>query len=223
MPVAALDPITTTSRSGTGTTAATSALGKDDFLKLLMAQLGAQDPLSPMNNQEFVAQLAQFASVEALQAQSQRLDALLVASAGGNQLQTANLVGKEATWKLDTLDWKGGAKPLEVGANLSAPAANVIFQLKDSTGKVVRTQTVHDAAAGPVNVSWPDGDTLPVGKYTVSVVASDVSGKNIPVASVMRSLITGVSFENGFAELMLANGTKLRLSDVMQVNLPAVA
>lgn len=222
MPVSAADSVTTTSHSGTGTAAATSVLGKDDFLKLLMAQLGAQDPLSPMDNQEFVAQLAQFASVEAQQAQSQRLDALLVAQAGGNQLQTANLVGKEAAWKLDTLEWKGGTDTLALSAQLSAPAANVIFQLKDAAGNVVRTQTVTGASAGRVDVSWPDGASLPPGKYTVSVVASDVSGKNIHVDPLKRALITGVSFESGFAELMLADGTKLKLSDVMQVNLPAV-
>lgn len=206
--------------SSTGTARATSALGKDDFLKLLMAQLGAQDPLSPMDNQQFVAQLAQFSSVEALQAESQRLDALLVAQNGNNQLQAANLVGREATYQSGTVAWPGGGGTMHLSTNLTAPAATVTFEVKDASGAVVHTETRTGCAAGAVDGSFDVSGGLAAGTYTVSVVAADADGHNIPVQPVSRSLIRGVSFESGFAELLLADGTRLKLADVLQVNLP---
>ncbi len=86
--------------TGTGSTAPISRndLGKDDFLRLLTAQLANQDPLQPTDNQAFIAQLAQFSSLEQLQGVSSRLDTLLVAQTSGNQLTAASLVGKTVSW-----------------------------------------------------------------------------------------------------------------------------
>jgi flagellar basal-body rod modification protein FlgD len=69
-----------------------SQLGKQDFLKLLIAQLRNQDPMKPMEDKEFIAQLAQFSSLEALQSMDQRLQAL----SGAQALeQAAALIGKQ--------------------------------------------------------------------------------------------------------------------------------
>ncbi len=76
-----------------------SALGKDDFLKLLTAQLAHQDPLQPVDNQAFIAQLAQFSSLEQLQGVSSRLDDLLRSATSSNQLDAASLVGKTITYR----------------------------------------------------------------------------------------------------------------------------
>src|SRR5262245_61991177 len=79
-------------------------LGKNDFLKLLMAQLSHQDPMSPMDSEAFVAQLAQFASVEQLQGANSRLDGLLVSSAAAQQLSAVSLVGREVTYRSGALE-----------------------------------------------------------------------------------------------------------------------
>ncbi len=82
-------------------TAATQALGKDDFLKLLTAQLSNQDPLQPVDNQAFIAQLSQFSSLEQLQGVSARLDTLILATSSETQLGTASLVGKTISYHGD--------------------------------------------------------------------------------------------------------------------------
>jgi flagellar basal-body rod modification protein FlgD len=78
---------------------AAAGLGKDDFMKLLIAQLQNQDPMKPMEDKEFIAQLATFSSLEATQKVNEQLDDLL-----GSQslVQAATLIGKQATAKLTT-------------------------------------------------------------------------------------------------------------------------
>jgi len=88
------------------TSAATKELGKDQFLKILITQLQNQDPMQPMEDKEFIAQMAQFSSVEQLVNISSKLEAL------GKSLGTvSSMIGKEISWissakKNDDLSWK---------------------------------------------------------------------------------------------------------------------
>jgi len=74
-------------------------MGKDDFMQLLVAQLKNQDPMKPMDDKEFVTQLAQFSSLEASQKMTETIEAL-----NGSEMivQAATLIGKTATAKLTT-------------------------------------------------------------------------------------------------------------------------
>src|SRR5689334_22506516 len=112
-------------------------LGKDELLKLLTAQLANQDPLQPVDNQAFIAQLAQFSSVEQLQAVSSRLDTLLLATASANQMNTASLVGKDVSFKADGVDVAaGGPSSLQVKVSSRATVTAVV---QDASGRTVRT------------------------------------------------------------------------------------
>jgi flagellar basal-body rod modification protein FlgD len=76
--------------SATGAVGATS-LGIQDFLRIFTAQLNNQDPLKPMDNQEFIAQLAQFTALEQTQEMNQKLDSLLSIQAA---TQSIGLIGR---------------------------------------------------------------------------------------------------------------------------------
>src|SRR5437762_11024181 len=91
------NPPTTADRIGS------DKLGKDEFLKLLMAQLANQDPTAPTDNQAFVAQLAQFAGLEAAQGTNSRLDTLLMAEASSNQTAAVSFIGKNVDYRTDGL------------------------------------------------------------------------------------------------------------------------
>jgi flagellar basal-body rod modification protein FlgD len=90
---------TGTGSSSTSTTGAAAGMGKDDFMQLLVAQLKNQDPMKPMDDKEFVTQLAQFSSLEASQKMTETIEAL---SASEMIVQAATLIGKQATAKLET-------------------------------------------------------------------------------------------------------------------------
>jgi len=76
-----------------------ASLGQDDFLKILLTQLSFQDPLKPMDNQEFIAQMAQFSSLEQTRQLNERVDSLLQIQA---TTQTIGLVGRTVEVRSET-------------------------------------------------------------------------------------------------------------------------
>lgn len=87
MSTTAINGYSQTTQTNT-TSKANDALGKDDFLKMLVTQLRYQDPLQPMEDKEFIAQMAQFSSLE----QMQNMNTAMITT------QATNLIGKEIHW-----------------------------------------------------------------------------------------------------------------------------
>jgi flagellar basal-body rod modification protein FlgD len=200
-----------------------NTLGKDDFLKLMMAQLQNQDPTAPMDNQAFVAQLAQFSNLEQLQGVNTRLDSLTVGQAGANQQAAANLVGKDVSYKSSSVAWTQGTSGAAIGAQLTSQATTVTATIKDPSGAVVRTLRYGAEPAGNFSATWDGlddhGNVLPSGTYTLSVAAADGSGKAITTTAQGSGRVTGVSFATGSAQLVV-NGQFVPLSDVIEVDQP---
>lgn len=201
------------------------ALGKNEFLKLLTTQLANQDPLSPTDNQAFIAQLAQFAAVEQAEATNSRLDSLIVAQAASNQTSVANLVGKDIIYKTDTVVVSTGTAA-SIQGELAADAKQVNAIITDSNGKVVRTLTLHDVKAGTVDFAWDgldgNGGQVAAGTYKVKLTAADAHDKSVTFESRGRARATGVTFKAGYPELIL-NGVRVKLSDIIQIDEPAAA
>lgn len=203
--------------------APSSDLGKDEFLKLLTTQMQYQDPLSPMDSQAFVAQLAQFSSVEQLQALGEKLDTLLLAQASSNQMNTAALVGKEALFHADTIGLTEGA-PSEFAVTLSGASDETAVIIADANGRVVRTMQLGARGAGTFEVSWDGldsaGGSLPAGEYILTVAGTRSDGTAVQAEASVRATITGVAFENGVPELVVA-GRRVKLSDVVEIGTPS--
>ena len=196
-----------------------SALGKDAFMRLLMAQLGNQNPLEPQDNSAYVAQLATFSQVEALDSMSKRMEQLLLAQASANQTQSASLIGRDVKFRTDQVTL-GAEASVPMQATLKAPAKNVTWQVLDENGKVVRTIRETDKMAGDMTCDWDgkgdDGKRLPPGRYKIRVTADDGNGKNVETLTQTTGHVDGVTFENGYAELIV--GTRhIPMSAVLQL------
>lgn len=209
-----------TETSASGTAGATSALGKDSFMKLLLAQLGNQDPTQPMDSHAFVAQLAQFSMVEQMQTQTSSLETLIVAQAAGNQIQAASLVGKEVLYKSDKIHLDG-VSGTSIRGELKGDANSITAVIKDSSGKVVRTLTSGAQSKGATSLEWDglddQGNPLPAGDYTVGLSAATKTGDSVAIDPRGNALVTGISFENGFPELLLGS-LRIQMSDVVQIH-----
>lgn len=194
-------------------------LGKNEFVKLLIAQLRNQDPTSPTDSQAFVAQLAQFASVEQLQGMGDKLDGILLAQASANQTAIASLVGREILYRTTSVGLKAEG-PATLHGELSRKAQSVTVTISDSDGKVVRTVHLGAHEAGAFEYGWDGlddkGMRLPPGDYEVRLAAADENGNNVPMQSRSRAIATGVSFENGYPELIVA-GKRIKLSDIVEI------
>lgn len=195
-------------------------LGKDEFMKILMAQLSNQDPTAPADSQAFVAQLAQFSSLELQQNTNSSLDSLLLAQTAGNQTSAVALVGKDVFYKGSSVALQKG-QPATVLADVSAPASQMTVTLSDSTGKTVRTLRLGTQNAGRVSIPWDGkddtGTLLPAGDYSAQITAAASDGTSIPVTQTLRGRVTGISFSNGVAQLLLGS-QRVNMSDVLEVS-----
>ena len=198
-----------------------SAMGKDDFLKLLVAQLKNQDPLAPQDNSQFVAQLAQFSSLEAAMGTNTRLDAITGQNQGLANTQVVSLVGKTATVKGSLVTATGSGTPVPVGFTLSAASDSTTVSIQNASGKVIRTIPIGAHNPGLVNISWDGkddhGNVMPAGTYAVSVQAKTKDGGAISVAQETTGLVKSVAFDKGYPVLTLANGLQVPVSDLLKV------
>lgn len=222
---------TSTSASSAASAASTvadaagkSTLGKDDFLKLMIAQLQNQDPLNPMDNQAFVAQLAQFSNLEQLQQVNSGINSLSIGQAGANQQAATNLVGRDITFKSDQVGWKQGDPGTAIGAQLAANADSVTATITDSNGRVIRTLRYGPQMSGTFSATWDGaddaGNVQPTGNYTIKFTAADPQKNPVTATAQGSGHVSGVSFANGVAELVLGNGIHVALPNVIEVDQP---
>jgi flagellar basal-body rod modification protein FlgD len=197
-----------------------SALGKDEFLKLLTTQLQYQDPTQPMSNTEMVAQLAQFSALEQMTNVNTNLTTMI--SGQGTSLETtaASMVGKTAVFSGEDVNLTQGSTAT-VSATLASAASNVTVVFKNSDGNTVRTIGEGACASGANTFTWDglddNGSELATGTYTVTVSATDSSGSSITVTQKTSATITGVVFNNGTPEF-IAGGSTLQLSDISEID-----
>ena len=191
----AIQAVNQTATQGVGGVIGKS-MGRDDFLKLLIAQLQNQDPLKPLDNQEFAAQLATFNSLDQLIGINQKLDSLAQQQQLVGQLGAASLIGKEIVADGNQVSLAAG-QPAAVSYAVEAAAARVSLTISDGSGKIVRTIDVGNVGAGEQSVVWDGkdaaGKSLPAGVYSVAVSAFDVAGNKIATSTRTHGVVTGVA------------------------------
>ncbi len=187
-----------------------STLGKDDFLKLMVAQLRNQDPLNPVASADFVAQTAQFTSLEELQNINTTLTSLASEMGGYSHVTSASaLLGKTVSYNGSSvaLDGNSGAS---LGYTLPAAAKTVLVQVVDSSGNAVRTLKIGEQGAGAHQVQFDgkadDGTKLPAGSYTYQVAALDSAGNVLSGPYTGMGSVAGIRNDGG--TLVLQVGTQ---------------
>lgn len=197
-----------------------SAMDKQAFLKLLVAQIQHQDPLSPMQGTEFVTQLSQFAIVEQGLAQTSRLDDLSAQLGGIANNDATSLVGKRVTVRGKSMAFDG-LTATSSAVTLGDAATKVTADILDSNGKVVRTIALGARPAGAMPVTWDGktsaGEPAPKGNYTLKINATKADGTAVTATQDVSGLVTKISFDKGYPELTLDNGTTTPISDLVGV------
>jgi flagellar basal-body rod modification protein FlgD len=195
-------------------------ISRDDFMRLLIAQLQNQDPLSPMDNQEFAVQLATFNSLEQLVSVNEKLESITGEQSLASRVSSATFIGKEVSAKSDKVNL-GQAGDAALHYELGSNAAKVTIKVLDDAGNVVRQLDAGNQNAGRQRVIW-DGSTdlgrrSPAGVYRFEVVAVDNAGKTLPLTKQVRGIVTGVDL--GAAEPMLEVGElRVPVSSVLSIH-----
>jgi flagellar basal-body rod modification protein FlgD len=187
---------TTTAPPAAPTATGPKSLGKDDFLKLLVTQLRHQDPLNPLDQNQFLAQTAQFTSLEHLQNISRGLEDLRAVSGTSGLAQSASVIGRTARIGRGDVDYDGQhavALPFTVDGDASA----VIVEVLDQGGAVLRQMTT-TGEGGARAVTWDgrdgSGSALTAGRYAYRVSTPDGSAGRVAVS---EGKITALSLDDG--------------------------
>lgn len=191
--VDAVSSSTASSKINSGT--ATLASNFETFLALLTTQLKNQDPLSPMDSNEFTAQLTQMTGVEQQLLTNSLLNSLLQAQIGDGLTQAAAYIGKEATAIWSTTRFEDGAAKWSY--ELGDGATNVTLQVVNAAGQTMWSGPAPDKAGGLHDFTW-DGKTTGGGKvddggvYSLKVFAKNGAGDDVDSQVLIRGRVTSV-------------------------------
>jgi flagellar basal-body rod modification protein FlgD len=210
---------TSTAASGAATSRASIANNFDTFLLLLTTQLKNQNPLDPLDTNQFTQQLVQFAGVEQQIRSNESLEALVNLNKT-SQLSTAmNYVGATVTAEGATSALKSGVATWYVTAPRPASAT---INVSDASGNVVFT---HDTTleAGTNGFSWDgkmtNGQTAPEGQYTIRINAKDASGQGVKISTQFSGVVDAVDL-SGSEPLLMVGTALLSLDKVKAVQKP---
>ncbi len=207
----------TTAVSGTDLTS--EEVTREDFLTLLIAQIQNQDPLNPMENQEFVAELATFSSLEQQTNQTELLEQILAAQNGTSTSQALSLIGQDVVAAVDTFNYQSGDTPTFLFQATSTGEA--VVNITSSSGTVVRTETLQINNTGNHVYEFDGlgeyGNELAPGEYTISIGSPiNEDGETEDYDVYLTGQVSEVQFQEGLPVLMVGNQT-VYLSDVKSV------
>jgi len=195
-------------------------LGQGEFLELMMAQLKHQDPFKPMENGEFLGQMAQFSTVSGIDKMQAALEELSSGYMSSQTLEATKLVGQEVLVESNQITLNS-ENEVSGRFTLETASGDVKLDVTDSTGKVVRHIDLGEHAAGRNDFSWDaldnKGKRVPPGDYTIGISASD--GEEYVAASVlMPRIVDSVEFSTGgSAVLNTTDGNSLTLDEIRAV------
>ena len=166
--------------------ARTSTLGQEDFLKLLMTQLQNQDPMEPMDNGEFMGQMAQFSTVQGVTEMGESIDGLVSIYQGQQMSANASMIGKKALVNGNWAQLEGGK--LAGAIDLTTAANDLRVDVKSESGELMASIGLGSKMAGTQEFSWDgikhDGTTAPEGNYYLSASAIRDGQATVPAMQV---------------------------------------
>ena len=176
------------------TSGATLAGNFQSFLTLLTTQLKNQNPLDPLDTNQFTQQLVEFAGVEQQLKTNDELTSLVSLQQTVQSTQALNFVGKTAVVSGDTAALSNSSASWE----LNVPSnSNVTVNISNSSGQTVFTQTFSSVTAGnnqpfTWNGKGTDGTQWPDGQYKLTATGTDSSGNSVGITSEVVGVVSSV-------------------------------
>lgn len=194
-----------------------SSLDKDAFMQLLVTQLQNQDPTSPMDDKEFISQMAQFSSLEQMQNVAKSIDSLSEIAKQSQLIQYNSFIGKDVTWHeaSDKKDEKG---------NAIINTGNGIVSKIAFSGDSVKITLEDGKTLEPANISEVNGSNTNSNSYSNSLVeASLLIGKNVAYKSETETETTASvksvkKSSDGNILFVLSNGKEVKADQLSSIS-----
>jgi flagellar basal-body rod modification protein FlgD len=207
-----------------------SVLDKDSFLLLLVTQFKYQDPLNPMDDKEFISQMAQFSSLEQLMNLNTGMGGLTTATNNQQMINATSYIGKQVTVSGNSIGkvTDAATESATITRFRYAPQDTVAagtITVYDQSNNIVYSEVVTSKSAGTTyEFNWNGknnaGQTAPDGVYTVGLSLLNAKGEAVISDQVVDAAVTGVVNNEGTVYLGLEGGQLMPLADVRQVVLP---
>ena len=195
-------------------------MGQEDFLALMVAQLENQDPTKPMDNNEFLSQMAQFSMVNGIESLNGSFSSVSESILGAQGLQAATLLDRQAIVETDSAGFDGVA-PVQGLIDQPEPMAQLELQIRDAKGALVRSVSIDPSNAQEVSFEWDgrdqNGKSVAAGNYFFAA-AGAANGQVQSLSVAMANRIESVSLDQGTQKvtLNLANGRTASLDEVRE-------
>ena len=212
-----------------------STLDKDSFMLLLVTQFKYQDPLNPMDDKEFIAQMAQFSSLEQLMNLNTSMEDLTTATNNQQMVNATSYIGKLVSVSGNTIGKTtatnaDGVSETSISTFRYAFGDNVVkgtLSVKDANGNTIYTEDLAGKQAGTTfefnwNGKMGNGTDAPDGVYQISLAAFNDKGEAVLSDQVVDATVTGVVNDNGTVYLGMDGGQLMALANVRQVTTPKV-
>ncbi|MCK3828372.1 flagellar hook assembly protein FlgD [Pseudomonas sp. W2Aug9] len=194
--------VSNVSKAATGN----QSLGKDAFLQLLVTQLKNQNPLSPQDNGAFVAQLAQFSSLEGINTLNDSVNNISSNFSSSQALQASSLVGRSIIIQTDKA-MVDTSKSMNGSVEVPSAVGNVSVKITDKDGNVVRTVDMGAQSAGSQSFIWDGkndkGEVAPAGTYTFNASTKNDKGDSVSLATSLPATVTSVTLSKTGGEMLL--------------------
>ena len=205
-----------TAKSGTS-----ASMGQKDFLTLFTTQLKCQDPLDPVKNEAFVAQLAQFSQLEATTSMSETLKAYVDSMAGERMMSSTSLIGKTVAVPDAPAIMTADGKPAQGFVSLPTGAEGVKLEVFNDKGQLVANQIMGPQNIGDMPWVWDGisdaGSPVPPGNYSFKATVIS-QGKTLKPPVHVLSTVTGVNQQADKTILLeVAGGRSVKLTDVQRI------
>jgi flagellar basal-body rod modification protein FlgD len=220
-----ISPSTTPSAAsitGSGTDKATIAENFSTFLQLLTTQLKNQNPMDPLDTNQFTSQLVQFAQVEQQMKQNDQLSQIIAIEKNAQTTVALSYVGH-------TVVVEGNTSQLTVPGvagwtmNITKPATATVT-VKDATGQTCYTGTF-SVTPGQQNFTWDgkgnDGKQWPAGNYTLTATAKDASGETSAISTEIIAVVDSVDLTKD-PPILSINGKDYTVDQIKRVLRPIV-
>ena len=181
-------------------------LGQAEFLKLMTTQLKFQDPLKPMENGDFLGQMAQFGTVSGVNELNNTFSTMSASFQSNQALQASTLVGRRVM--VPSLNgFLEAGEPMLAAVDLEAPASRIVITIQNSSGQLVHRQELGLQQAGLVDFSW-DGIDLtgnPAASGTYQINAEVHQGSQVSSGTIFSVVdVESVTLGVGGQDLTLS-------------------
>lgn len=193
------------------------SVGQEDFLKLMVTQLANQDPFKPMENGEFLTQIAQFSQASGINELQKSFSTLADSMTSNQVLQASTLVGRTVLIPSNviSLDSNGA----QAGVELPSSTSSLVVTIADGAGQVIRQVDLGQQAAGRINFVWDGtdnkGNQMPLGRYQVKAEMRTADG-NVALDTLVTEKVESVTMNTS------GMGLTVNLSGIGSVELSKV-